>query len=175
MIIKSTYLGDIYEIENMKFQDERGDFVKTFHEERFKAAGLEYAFKENFYSVSKKGVLRGMHFQIPPHDHAKLVYVPYGEILDVVVDIRSESPNYGKFFSLTLSADNAKSIYIGKGFAHGFLTISKTAIVSYSTTTVHSPKHDSGIKWNSFKMNWPEIDKIISKRDSSFPCLEFGT
>lgn len=174
MNINSTYLGDIFVIENIKFQDDRGDFVKTFHEEKFKAAGLEYAFKENFYSVSKKGVLRGMHFQAPPHDHAKLVYVPYGEILDVVVDIRSESPTYGKFLSLILSADNAKSIFIGKGFAHGFLTLSKTAIVAYSTTTVHSPKHDSGIRWDSFSMDWPKIKKIISKRDSSFPGLEIG-
>jgi dTDP-4-dehydrorhamnose 3,5-epimerase len=113
-----------------------------------------------------------MHFQLPPHDHEKLVYVSHGEILDVVVDIRPKSPTFGDYFSTILSDDNQKSLYIAKGFAHGFLTVSKTATVMYSTSTVHSPDHDSGIRWNSFGFNWKEVDPIMSERDKNFSGLE---
>lgn len=172
MKIISTDLSGVFEIENRVFTDHRGLFLKTFHETTFREAGLAAEFKESFYSISTKGVLRGMHFQLPPHDHEKLVYVSYGEILDVVVDIRPKSPTFGDFFSTILSSENHKSLYIAKGFAHGFLTLSKIATVMYSTSTVHSPDHDSGIRWNSFGFNWKEVDPIMSERDRNFFGLE---
>lgn len=171
MIIRPTNLDHVFEIENKQFHDHRGMFVKTFHYGEFRKNGLEAVFKESFYSISKKNVIRGMHFQLPPHDHAKLVYVVAGEILDVVVDIREESATYGKWFSTKLSESSAKSLYIGKGFAHGFLTLSDSAIVSYMTTTIHSPAHDTGIRWDSFGFDWVVVDPVVSERDSGLPKL----
>lgn len=175
MIVKSTPLDGVFEIENKVFEDHRGMFVKTFHEDSFKAAGLETEFKESFYSVSKKGVLRGMHFQLPPHEHAKLVYVTDGEILDVAVDIRKNSPTFGQYFSTRLSSENAKSLYMSKGFAHGFLTLSNSATVVYMTTTVHAPESDAGIRWDSFGFDWQNqiaSQNLISERDKTFPSIE---
>jgi len=173
MIVKATQLDGVFEIENKVFEDHRGKFVKTFHEDAFKSHGLEYDFKESFYSVSKKNVLRGMHFQLPPHDHAKLVYVTDGEILDVAVDIRKNSPTFGEYFSTKLSSGNAKSLYMSKGFAHGFLTLSNSATVTYLTTTIHAPEHDSGIRWDSFGFDWWGCDNpIISNRDEAFEGLK---
>lgn len=175
MKITPTFLEGVFEIQNNKFEDVRGAFVKTFHSTTFIEHGLDIDFKESFYSVSKKGVLRGMHFQIPPHDHSKLVYVTHGEILDVAVDIRKTSPTFGEYFCTKLSAENANSLYMSKGFAHGFLTLSETATVVYQTTTVHEPSHDKGVRWDSFGFDWnnQNIDEtLISERDKSFPALE---
>lgn len=168
MIIKKTILSGVFEITCSKFNDERGVFVKTFHQDIFKENGLEYDFKESYYSVSKKDVLRGMHFQRPPQSHAKLVYVTDGEILDVVLDIQKNSPTFGKYFSTILSSENAVSLYIGKGFAHGFLTLSASATVVYSTSSVYSQKHDAGVKWDGFGYQWPVKNPIISNRDDDF-------
>lgn len=173
MKIIPTHLHGVFEIVSRVFEDHRGMFVKTFHDGAFKEAGLETEFKESFYSVSKKGVLRGMHFQLPPHDHAKLVYVTSGEILDVAVDIRKESPTFGEYFSTKLSAGNAKSLYMAKGFAHGFLTLSESATVVYMTTTVHTPESDAGIRWDGFGFDWGDIDiSLVSERDKLHPIIE---
>lgn len=171
MNVISTKLDGVFEIQNRILPDNRGVFVKTFHEEVFKEAGLEVDFKEGFYSTSKRNVLRGMHFQVEPHDHSKLIYVVAGEILDVAVDIRPNSTTYGQYYSLKLGSDTGKSLYVGRGFAHGFLTLSDTATVVYMTTTVYSPESDTGIRWNSFGFNWPSNDLIISERDKSFKSL----
>ncbi len=171
MIIHPTLLDGIFEINNKKFEDYRGLFIKTFHEELFKENGLEYSFKESFYSISRKNVLRGMHFQLQPHDHAKLVYVTSGEILDVVVDIREKSPTFGSYYSTKLSFENAKTLYIARGFAHGFLTLSEQATVVYLTTSIHSPESDSGIRWDSFNFNWGTSSPILSNRDKNFMLL----
>ncbi|MBL7005153.1 MAG: dTDP-4-dehydrorhamnose 3,5-epimerase [Gammaproteobacteria bacterium] len=168
-----TKLDGLFEIENGKFKDQRGSFVKTFNKDVFSENGLECNFKESFYSVSKKNVLRGMHFQLPPHDHAKLVYVVDGDILDVALDIRRESPTYGDFFSTRLSSENAKSLYVAKGFAHGFLTLSTSATVVYLVSTGHAPKYDAGVRWDSFGFDWNGVQSpVISIRDSSFGALK---
>lgn len=171
MTVTKTTLDGVYLIQNKIFEDHRGFFVKTFHKDVFEANGLESNFKESFYSVSKKNVLRGMHFQLAPHDHAKLVYVISGEILDVAVDIRKDSPTFGHCYSTTLSDSNGHSLYMGKGFAHGFLTLSETATVVYMTTTVHSPEHDTGIRWDSFGFDWGTDSSVISERDNGFVQL----
>lgn len=171
MYIKPTYIDGIFEVENKKFEDQRGLFVKTFQAEMFEENGLQSDFKESFYSVSKKNVLRGMHYQLPPHDHAKLAYVTSGEILDVALDVRKCSPTFGKCFSTKLSSENAKSLYMAKGFAHGFLTLSESATVVYLTSTVHTPGSDAGIKWDSFGCVWGVENPIISDRDKFFDKL----
>lgn len=173
MEIIATELLGLYEIENKMFQDDRGLFVKTFNFDDFVGFGLEVNFKESFYSVSKKNVLRGMHFQLPPHDHAKLVYVVDGEILDVAVDIRRSSTTFGRYFAINLSSENAKSLYMAKGFAHGFFTLSDSATVVYLTTSTHVPSSDTGIRWDSFGFDWQGIkNPIVSERDSLFSGLD---
>ncbi len=168
-----TKLDGVFEIENSKFEDHRGSFVKTFNKEIFSENGLDYNFKESFYSVSKQNVLRGMHFQLAPHDHAKLVYVVDGDVLDVALDIRKESPTYGSYFSIRLSSKNAKSLYMEKGFAHGFLTLSKSATVVYLISTGHAPKYDAGVHWDSFGFDWNGVQNpVTSIRDSSFDALK---
>lgn len=171
MKINKTNLEGVFEIENNVFEDQRGRFVKTFHSDMFLEAGLNVNFKESFYSLSHKNILRGMHFQHPPHDHNKLVYVVSGRILDVALDIRQESKTYGQYYTTELSSDNAKSLYMSKGIAHGFLTLSDSACVVYMTTSVYAPKHDDGIHWDSFGFNWGVNNPIISERDSSFGKL----
>lgn len=167
-----TELRGVYVIEPRVFQDDRGLFIKIFHEQTFKESGLSCDFKEVFYSTSMKDVIRGMHFQIPPQDHAKLVYVVSGKIFDVVLDIRKNSPTFGKCLSVELSDDNKKSIYIPSGFAHGFCVLSDEATVIYMQTTMHSPEHDSGIRWDSFGMEWGIKNPILSQRDKNFPELK---
>ncbi|MGR6772834.1 dTDP-4-dehydrorhamnose 3,5-epimerase [Pectobacterium brasiliense] len=171
MKINNTNLDNLYEIENRLFKDERGLFVKTYHAPTFAEHSLESNFTESFYSTSHKGVLRGMHFQLPPHDHTKLVYCASGEILDVIVDIRIGSKTFGKYFSTRLSAEKANALYIGRGYAHGFLTLSESATMVYMTSTVHAPEYDSGIRWDSFGFDWGIDKPIISTRDLSFTPL----
>lgn len=171
MNIIKTNLDGVFEIENNIFEDQRGSFVKTLHADTFTDNGLDADFKESFYSVSKKNVLRGMHYQLPPYDHSKLVYVISGKILDVVVDIREGSETFGKYYSTELSCLNGKSLYIGKGFAHGFLTLSESATVVYMTTTVHNPESDTGVRWDGFGYEWPVSSPIISSRDKGFKKL----
>jgi dTDP-4-dehydrorhamnose 3,5-epimerase len=176
MKILETNLKGLFIIEPDAFSDARGAFTKTFHKATFAEAGMETSFDESFYSLSKKGVIRGMHFQIPPEDHAKLVYVPAGEILDVAVDLRRDSPTYGQRESAILSAENHKMIYIPKGFAHGFLALRDDSCTVYLQSTMRSAEHESGIRYDSFGMDWGVSDPITSDRDQKFPALpEFKT
>jgi len=146
--------------------------VKTFHQETFEAWGLAGMFTEQFYSTSKQNVLRGLHFQLPPHDHAKLIMCVSGKVLDATVDLRKGSPTYGKYVVMELDDTKANMIYIPSGMAHGFLTLSDTATLLYNTTTMHSPPHDSGIRWDSVGIPWPMENPIISPRDAAFVRLD---
>ncbi|MCC2631400.1 MAG: dTDP-4-dehydrorhamnose 3,5-epimerase [Patescibacteria group bacterium] len=172
MNIHRTDLEGIRVIEPPHFIDERGTFTKTFHKEAFEKESLGTDFQESYYSTSKKNVIRGMHFQSPPQDHAKLVYVTRGSILDVVLDIRKNSPTYGKHLTFELSAENHKAIYIPSGFAHGFLSLEDGTAVTYLQTTMHSPEHDKGIHAHSFGLQWDISKPIMSERDLSFPHFE---
>lgn len=153
------------------FEDIRGQFVKTFTNEFFKLQGLDINIKETYYSISHKNVIRGMHFQTPPHEHIKLVYVPYGEIIDVVLDIRKNSPSYGKFFEIKLSAENRKVLIIPKGLAHGFKSLKDNTNVTYMQTSCYSPNNDKGINYSSFGFDWKCSNPKLSDRDLSFPSL----
>ena len=166
--IRQTEIPGCFEITPKVLKDERGTFVKTFHQEIFKANGLETHFTEEYYSFSKKRVLRGLHFQLPPLDHIKFVYCVSGRVLDAVVDLRIGFPTYGEFETFELSAEKANMLYIPKGLAHGFYVLSESAIMVYKVTTVYSPEHDTGILWNSVGIPWPDEKPIISQRDSRF-------
>lgn len=168
MKIVNTEFNDLYVMDYGSYHDDRGEFVKTIHAETFIENNLEYRFTESFFSVSKKDVIRGMHFQLPPADHVKLVYVVTGAIIDVVLDIRKESRTYGKFFSIELSSNNRKGIYIGKGFAHGFLSLEDNTTVEYHTSTSQDRNLERGIKYDSFGYNWNVERPTVSKRDADF-------
>jgi dTDP-4-dehydrorhamnose 3,5-epimerase/CDP-3, 6-dideoxy-D-glycero-D-glycero-4-hexulose-5-epimerase len=173
MEIENTFISGLKLLHLNKFEDSRGSFLKVFNEEMFKENSLAINFKESYYSISKKNVLRGMHFQIPPFEHTKLVYLNHGEILDVVLDIRKTSQTYGKHFSIKLDTKKPILIYIPIGCAHGFISLTDDTIVTYMQTTVYNKECDTGILWSSFDMKW-EINKpIISDRDNLF--LDFNT
>lgn len=151
-------------------EDARGRFVKTFHDGAFRALGLEANFVEQYYSHSHRGVVRGMHFQRPPAQHAKLVYCVQGEVFDVVLDLRRGSPTYGQARSVTLSARQGNAIYIPAGFAHGFCATSDATLV-YNVTSGYAPEHDSGVRWDSIGIDWPAGTPLVSPRDAVFAAL----
>ena len=171
-----TAIEGVFEIDFFNIKDDRGAFVKTFHAGKLEEQGLETDFKESFYSVNNKDVIRGMHFQSPPDDHAKIVYCTSGSLVDVIVDIRKTSPTYGQFISVELSGMNAKGVYLPTGTAHGFCVKEDNTCMVYLTSTVHSPANDGGIHFDSFGCNWPTKNGIHSDRDLLFPTLaEFNT
>jgi len=164
--IESEILG-CYEILPQIISDERGSFVKTFHKDTFVEKGLEYDFVEEYYSISKKGVLRGMHFQLPPYQHTKMVYCIGGNVMDVVVDLRKKSESYGKYSVFDLSAEKNNIIYIPVGCAHGFYTLSESATMIYKVNSMYNADHDSGIRWNSIGIQWPSSKPLVSIRDQN--------
>jgi dTDP-4-dehydrorhamnose 3,5-epimerase len=158
------------------FRDPRGSFIKTFHSEAFRSLGIDFTPREEFYSVSHRNVVRGMHFQVPPAAHHKLVYCLAGRVLDVVVDLRRSSVTYGKAFSRELTGAQPELLSIPIGFAHGFAALEDNSILVYQTDTAHSPVCDAGVLWSSLDFCWPVSDPILSNRDRGFPPLgEFQT
>jgi len=172
MKISSTTIDGVFLIECFNAKDPRGTFVKTFHEPTFKAHGLATDFQESFFSVNKAGVIRGMHFQLPPEDHAKLVFCNHGALTDVVVDIRKNSPTYGKAASFDLNDENKHALYIPTGMAHGFETLKDQTIMTYFTTTPHRSEHDAGILSTSIDYKWKNESPIISDPDLAFSSIQ---
>ncbi len=170
-IKKDTPVSGCFELLPKVHKDKRGTFVKIFHAPGFKKLGLEGTFTEEFYSVSSKGVLRGLHFQAPPAAHIKLVCCLEGEVLDAVLDLRKRSRTYGKAFTIKLNAEKSNMLYIPKGCAHGFYSLSANSLMLYRTSTVHSVENDAGILWNSAGIKWPARKPVISPRDAAFPEL----
>lgn len=166
-----TTLEGCYQVRPFFAQDERGTFVKTFHAERFSALGLPTEWREEYYSSSRKGVIRGMHFQTPPHDHEKLVYCIQGRVLDVVVDLRKDAPTYGRHFAVELDAACGHGVMIPKGMAHGFLALTENVLMTYKVTSVYAPENDSGIRWDSFGLEWGVDRPIVSSRDRAHPTF----
>lgn len=170
MKLLDTIIPGCYEIEFIPRLDARGSFVKTFHATAFRELGLESGFSEGFYSVSNRNVLRGMHFQLPPADGAKLVYCLQGAVLDVALDLRTGSPAYGKFATFPLSvADTAaaSAAYIPRGVAHGFYSLTGPSVVVYLVSSEYDPNFDTGVLWNSFGFDWPDATPAISERDAN--------
>ena len=168
MNIRTTTISGLFELLPKVISDERGHFVKTFHQDIFSEHGLATRFAEEYYSFSHNNVLRGLHFQKPPHDHVKMVYCVSGSIIDAVLDLRIGSTTYGSHELFDLSAEKANTLYIPSGLAHGFYVTSDHAIMMYKVTTVYAPEHDAGVLWNSAGINWPSATPIVSKRDAEF-------
>lgn len=176
MKLLDTYINGLKVVEPNIFEDNRGKFVKIFNDNFFKEFAIDIKIKESYYSISQKNVIRGMHFQLPPFDHTKIVYVPFGKILDVVLDIRKDSPTYGKVFSTELSGKNGKILVIPSGMAHGFKSLENNTNVSYLQTSIYCSMYDSGIRYDSFNFNWNCKGTIISQRDLTFcPFEEFNS
>lgn len=162
-------IPDLQLINQNKFVDKRGYFYESFnHDYFFSETGSDEKFVQDNISVSNKNVLRGLHLQVGPKAQAKLVSVVQGKIFDVAVDVRLNSLTFGKYVSLELSSDSPKQLFIPKGFAHGFLVLSDSAIVLYKTSNYYSPEHERSILWNdkSLSIEWPEKHNIVlSKKD----------
>lgn len=158
--------------------DARGSFTKTFHAdwrglipEAQRPSALDWEVRESFFSRSRQGVLRGLHFQEPPFASAKWVSCQEGEILDVVADLRVGSPTFAKVESVRLNATVPQMLYVPVGFAHGFYTLSAEAMVLYSCSRAYAPEQDKGILWNSIDFAWPDAVPLLSPRDAAFPRL----
>ncbi len=170
MKVTPLNIPDVLLIEPRVFEDERGFFFESFNLKDFKkATGLDVNFVQDNHSKSTKGVLRGLHYQLPPYAQGKLVRVIQGEIFDVAVDIRKSSPTFGKYISLILSAENKKQIWIPEGFAHGFLTLSKSAEFLYKVTNYYHHQYEQSIIYNdkTLNINWSFDQKLyLSSKDN---------
>lgn len=171
-----TSIEDVYIIEPTLFGDERGYFMETYHAGEFKEAGLDLNFVQDNQSKSKKGVLRGLHFQYTM-PQGKLVRVIKGEVYDVAVDLRKDSPTYGKWEGVILSEENKKQFYVPEGFAHGFLVLSDEAEFTYKCTDFYDPDDEGGILWNDpdIGIEWPidDINEVVlSKKDKQLKTLK---
>lgn len=166
----------LYIIEPKVFGDQRGYFMETYHYEDFKKAGLSMEFVQDNQSSSRKGVLRGLHFQ-KTHPQGKLVRVLTGSVYDVAVDLRKNSPTYGQYQGVILSEENKKMFYIPEGFAHGFLVLSDQAVFTYKCTDFYHPEDEGGIMWNDpdVGIQWPlndDIQPVFSEKDKKHPTLK---
>ena len=172
---KKTGIKGLYIINPSVFKDERGYFMEIYNKSEFKEAGLDLNFVQDNHSKSKKGVLRGLHFQYK-HPQGKLLRVIKGEVYDVAVDLRYKSDTYGKWYGIILSEENRKLFYIPEGFAHGFLVLSGEAIFSYKCTNFYYPEDEGGIIWNdkAIGIDWPlgKVEKIVlSAKDKQWKTL----
>lgn len=164
MNVIDTAIPDVKIFEPKIFGDERGFFYESFNKKIFEdATGLKVDFVQDNHSKSSRGVLRGLHYQLPPMAQGKLVRVAQGEVYDVAVDIRHSSPTFGKWIGVHLSADNKRQLWVPEGFAHGFLTLSESAEFLYKTTNYYAPATEGAILWNDKSLNieWPDVPKIL--------------
>ncbi|MFI5153174.1 MAG: dTDP-4-dehydrorhamnose 3,5-epimerase [Chitinophagales bacterium] len=171
----NTAFSGVWIYEPPVFQDDRGYFFESYNEEVFLRQKINLIFVQDNQSFSKYGVIRGLHFQSEPHAQSKLVRVLQGRILDVIVDIRKGSPNFGQSLSIELSAENKKQLLIPKGYAHGFSTLSETAEVLYKCDHFYNKSSESGIIFNDpeLRVDWkiPKGQEIVSEKDFQLPCL----
>ncbi|MCG5380336.1 dTDP-4-dehydrorhamnose 3,5-epimerase [Providencia rettgeri] len=168
MKIIPTEIPDVLIIEPKVFEDERGFFFESFNQKQFdETVGYPVTFVQDNHSKSIKGVLRGLHYQEEPYAQGKLVRCIAGEVFDVAVDIRENSPTFGKWVGVNLSAENKRQLWIPEGFAHGFLVLSETAEFNYKTTNYYNPNSEKCIKWNddNLNINWLVQNVIISEKD----------
>ncbi|HOO77706.1 MAG TPA: dTDP-4-dehydrorhamnose 3,5-epimerase [bacterium] len=161
-------------VEPRTFGDRRGYFRETFERRAFSEAGLPADFVQDNCSFSRRGVLRGLHYQLAPRAQGKLVMALSGEIFDVGVDIRPGSPTYGRWRGVVLSEENGRLLYLPPGFAHGFCVLSETALVFYKVTADYAPELDRGIAWNDpvLGIEWPVERPVLSEKDRSLPLLD---
>ena len=175
MPFSKTGIPGLLVFEPKVWEDERGYFYEAFNERLFKEAGISRPFVQDNQARSVRGVLRGLYYQVAPYSQAKLVRVLEGEVLDVAVDLRDDSPTYGQSYSLVLSADNKKQLYVPRGFAHGYVVLSETAEFFYKCDNFYAKQEEGGIIFNdpALQIDWriPESDLIISEKDRVLPTF----
>lgn len=178
MNVIATALPEVLIFEPRVFADDRGWFMESYNQAVFeKAVGYAVPFVQDNHSYSKRGVLRGLHFQLPPYAQGKLVRATQGRVWDVAVDIRKSSPTFGKWVGVELSAENRRQLWIPPGFAHGFITLSETAEFLYKTTALYNKASEGAIVWNDpqLAIQWPEIpaaEVILAEKDATAPLLK---
>ena len=175
--LEKTPLKDCYLLKPSVFRDKRGTFYESYNQQRFEVTtGWNIHFVQDNQSTSTRGVLRGFHFQKPPHAQTKLVRTVAGEVLDVVVDLRPESPTYKKSYKAVLSNENSFQLLVPPGFAHGFLTLSETSVFAYKCDKYYNKESEAGIIWNDPEINvdweFPEEEIILSEKDAALPTLK---
>jgi dTDP-4-dehydrorhamnose 3,5-epimerase len=179
MKVEQTPLKDCYIINDSVFADDRGYFFESFNQQKFEAlTGLNISFVQDNQSKSSRGVLRGMHYQLGAYSQAKLVRVLEGSVLDLVVDLRKESDTFGKSFAIELSAENHKQLFVPRGFAHGFIVLSSTAIFFYKCDNYYNKESEGGFIYNdsTLKLDW-QIDSselLLSDKDKELPSFEIA-
>jgi dTDP-4-dehydrorhamnose 3,5-epimerase len=173
MKVTTCDLQGLLIIEPDVFGDNRGYFMESWNRQRYREAGIDLDFVQDNFSLSRRATLRGLHFQNPVAQ-GKLVSVLQGEVFDVGVDIRRSSPTFGRWFGMTLSADNKRQFFLPPGFAHGFLVLSDMALFHYKCTDYYSPKDEQGFRWDDPEVGikWPVENPILSKRDAAAPYLK---
>lgn len=173
MEIIKTRIPDVLIIKPAVFADERGYFFESYHKQRLKEAGLSSAFVQDNESMSQRNVLRGLHLQKPPYAQGKLIRVIRGSVLDVVVDVRKNSPNYGKWVSTLLSAQNKLMFWVPEGFAHGFLTLEDNTIFSYKCSGYYNKQAEMSIRWDDpdLAIDWGVEFPILSEKDKNAPAF----
>jgi dTDP-4-dehydrorhamnose 3,5-epimerase len=172
MKILDTTIPEVLLIEPKAFGDQRGFFLETYQQERYREAGIQLPFMQDNHSRSGKGVLRGLHFQLH-HPQGKLVHVCRGEVFDVAVDIRKGSPSFGKWVGAVLSDANHRQMYVPPGFAHGFCVLSEVADFVYKCTDYYHPEDEGGVAWNdpAIGIEWPITSPLLSAKDRQNPVL----
>ncbi|HJH27261.1 MAG TPA: dTDP-4-dehydrorhamnose 3,5-epimerase [Methanophagales archaeon] len=171
---KRLEIRDVTLIKPKVFGDERGFFMETYKKEDFERAGIKGEFVQDNYSKSERGVLRGLHFQKEPYAQAKIVRCIRGEIYDVAVDLRRDSQAFGRYVGVNLSEENKYQLYVPKGFAHGFLVLSKSAEVFYKVDNVYAPDYEGGLIWNDSEVNikWPNDNPVLLEKDKGWLTLK---
>ncbi len=175
MKIIKTKLKDCFLIEPQVFQDNRGFFLESYSELKFKELGITTTFRQDNHSMSlNKGVLRGLHFQLPTHTQTKLVRVTRGSVFDVAVDLRKDSPTFGKWEGFTLTADNFLMLYIPQGFAHGFCTLESNTEFMYKNDNFYAPDFEGAIRWDDPQLHieWPIKNPVLSEKDAKAPYFK---
>jgi len=175
MIFTQSPLSGAYVVDMQPLPDERGFFARSYCADEFAAHGLGPELRQCSVSYNaRKGTLRGMHYQGPPHEEHKLVRCTAGAIFDVIVDIRAASPTYRRWYGAELTQDNRRSLFIPPGFAHGFVSLTDHAEVYYMISVAHAPQFSRGLRWNdpAFAIKWPLPPAVISERDAGYPLLD---
>jgi dTDP-4-dehydrorhamnose 3,5-epimerase len=170
--VVKTIIPGCFELRPTVTRDSRGFFAKVFHRPLWSDLGLQTSFAEEYATYSLPWTLRGLHFQLPPMAHDKVIFCLRGNAFDVAVDLRRSSPSYGEHIAVNLSSMQSNALYLPAGVAHGFCVTGDEALLYYKLTTVYSPEHDAGIRWDSAGIPWPMTDPILSDRDRALPPLK---
>lgn len=174
MDVLKTDIAGVVLIRPKVFKDLRGDFMETYREERYRDAGIVQTFVQDNLVHSVKNVFRGLHFQLPPYEQAKLITMIRGKILDVVLDLRKDSKTYLKLIAVELSAEDHEQLFIPEGMAHGYYVLSEDACISYKVSAPYAPDHQSGIRWDDPRLALQELikDPLLSEQDKLLPLLK---